>query len=288
MQNMQERQEAPGKALLSAQQVQSMLHVDRSTVYRMAEDGRLPAIKVGRQWRFPASRIEAFLAGAEDRGDDVIDITAARGRSRPAPGRGRPCTPTVDVETASAVAQVAADLLGVMMVVTDMDGRPLIDVTNPCPWFAERLDDPELLATCAEEWQALADDPDLEPRFHTGELGFECARAFVRSGSSLVAMVLAGGIAPGAPADATGEETPSEPDGLVETPDGLYRLSTRQRRRVLAALPKVAASLSRVASRRSDGEDTTPQDATPHDTTPHDTTPPAGARSTTTVERKEP
>ena len=38
-----------------------LLGVDRSTVYRMAEDGRLPAVKVGRQWRFPADRIEAVL-----------------------------------------------------------------------------------------------------------------------------------------------------------------------------------------------------------------------------------
>ena len=38
-----------------------MINVDLSTVYRMAEDGRLPAIKVGRQWRFPADRVAELL-----------------------------------------------------------------------------------------------------------------------------------------------------------------------------------------------------------------------------------
>ena len=48
--------------LLSARQVQDILHIDRSTVYRMAEDGRLPAIRVGKQWRFPAEEIYALVA----------------------------------------------------------------------------------------------------------------------------------------------------------------------------------------------------------------------------------
>ena len=35
--------------LLTTQQLQELIRVDRSTIYRMAEDGRLPAVKVGRQ-----------------------------------------------------------------------------------------------------------------------------------------------------------------------------------------------------------------------------------------------
>jgi excisionase family DNA binding protein len=50
--------------MLTAQQVQDLLDVDASTVYRMAGDGRLPAVRIGRQWRFPAAAIEALLAPA--------------------------------------------------------------------------------------------------------------------------------------------------------------------------------------------------------------------------------
>ncbi len=196
--------------LLTAQQVQRMLGVDRSTVYRMAEDGRLPALKIGRQWRFPSHEIERLL---------VVDH---QGVTRP----GAAADPTGGA--ASSVISVAADLLGVMMVVTDMHGRPLTAVANPCTWFAARAEDQESIAACVAEWQLMADDLDFEPRFRTGLLGFECARAYIRSGSSLVGMVLAGGVAPAGTENAE-----------------LHRLDDEQRRRVLTALPKISSALSR-------------------------------------------
>jgi len=203
-----------------------MLDVDRSTVYRMAEDGRLPAIKVGRQWRFPTEQIaEVLRVGAHvDSQGFAFGVLASR---QPPLGTEAPFT-----GVAAAVSQVAADLLGVMMVVTDMQGHPLTEVVNPCPWFAARSGDPELIDACVAEWRLLADDPDFEPRLAVGVLGFECARAFVRHGTSLVGMVLAGGIAPaGGPAA------------------GLYELDDAGRGRVLAALPRVAATLSRASAR---------------------------------------
>ena len=228
MQERQDPQKTAGHAvqsdLLTAQQVQDLLRVDRSTVYRMAESGRLTAVKVGRQWRFPTASIRSLLHGS----GVVVDAVPAA--PRPAP------TPRVpDRQQATAVLELAAHLLGVMLVVTDMDGRPVTDVVNPCPWFAARLDDPALLETCTQEWQDLADDPDLEPRFRTGAHGFDCARSFVRVGSGLVGMVLAGGIAP--------------PDGSQAQEPGLYHLDGTARQRVLTALPRVAAALSSVPAR---------------------------------------
>jgi excisionase family DNA binding protein len=198
-----------GQSLLTARQVQTMFGVDRSTVYRMAEDGRLPALKIGRQWRFRPEEIERLLAANPDTA--TLDGTP-------------PALPA----SAAAVVEVAADLLGVMMVAADMHGRPLTGVANPSRWFATRADDPASLADCVAEWKMLADEPDFEPQFLTGQLGFQCARAYIRSGTSLVGMVLAGGVAP------PGNDS-----------DELYHLDDTQRGRVLAALPKVAAALSR-------------------------------------------
>ena len=198
-----------GQSLLTARQVQTMFGVDRSTVYRMAEDGRLPALKIGRQWRFRPEEIERLLVASP--------ATATLNGSPPA-------LPA----SAAAVVEVAADLLGVMMVAADMHGRPLTDVANPSRWFAARADDPASLADCVAEWKMLADEPDFEPQFLTGQLGFQCARAYIRSGTSLVGTVLAGGVAP------PGNDS-----------DELYHLDAAQRGRVLTALPKVAAALSR-------------------------------------------
>jgi excisionase family DNA binding protein len=203
--------------LLTADEVGRLLDIDASTVYRMAGDGRLPAVKIGRQWRFPAERIARLLE----------PVTAPTLPPASAPTPGAPIRP----DAAQPVVDVAAELLGVMMVVTDMTGRPLTAVANPCPAFEARATDADLITTCTIEWRALAEDLDFEPRFRSGALGFECARAFVRRGPELVGMVLAGGVA------TEGDTSP-----------GLYALDPDQRRQVLAALPKVAATLSRVAS----------------------------------------
>lgn len=49
--------------LLTTKELQDVLHVDRTTIYRMAESGRIPAVKVGNQWRFP--RADRDLAAAQ-------------------------------------------------------------------------------------------------------------------------------------------------------------------------------------------------------------------------------
>jgi len=78
--------------LLTAAQVQHLFHVDRSTVYRMAEDGRLPAVKIGRQWRFPALPIRSLLGG----------IDAARTPAGPRTDAATTDAPSTDATTADS------------------------------------------------------------------------------------------------------------------------------------------------------------------------------------------
>ena len=65
---------------LTARDVQELIRVDRSTIYRMAESGRLPAIKVGRQWRFPADAVHAWLAACGNGADgDLVMMPSNAG-----------------------------------------------------------------------------------------------------------------------------------------------------------------------------------------------------------------
>jgi len=48
---------------LTTKQVQNLFKVDRITVYRMLQDGRLKGIKIGNQWRFSQSEVERMLNG---------------------------------------------------------------------------------------------------------------------------------------------------------------------------------------------------------------------------------
>lgn len=47
--------------LLTVAEVAELLRINKSTVYRMAKQGRLPATRVGRQWRFRESVLEGLL-----------------------------------------------------------------------------------------------------------------------------------------------------------------------------------------------------------------------------------
>ncbi len=227
---MKTMQDLSGGSLMSAEDVESLLGIDKSTIYRMAQDGRLPAIKVGRQWRFPAEPIRTLLNGAG------VTLPAATSTARAAePTALSPA----DAALLQPIVDLAAELLGVMMVITDMEGNPTTEVANPCSWFAARQDDPEVLDACIADWRAFAGEQAFAPAFREGPHGFECARALVREGNQLVGMVLAGGVAPGDVAL----------DGPRDVSDGLYHLTAADRAVLLAALPRVAATISRVTSR---------------------------------------
>ncbi|MBN1582236.1 MAG: helix-turn-helix domain-containing protein [Anaerolineae bacterium] len=51
----------PLQALLNIKKVAAFLGVSTATVYTWAQNGRLPAIKVGRSWRFRQSDLELWL-----------------------------------------------------------------------------------------------------------------------------------------------------------------------------------------------------------------------------------
>lgn len=200
------------EGLLTARDVQQILQVDRSTVYRMAEDGRLPAIRVGRSWRFAPT-----------------DIAAVLGPNTPAPSASSPTRPAF-AALCSAVVEVAAELLGVSLVITDMTGAPMTEVANPCQWFTSRQDDPDALTGCVSEWAALANETDLTATFRVNHAGFQCARSFLRAEHRLIGMVIAGGIAP--------------PDTAPAARPDLHHLTDRERARVLQTLPRIAATIS--------------------------------------------
>jgi excisionase family DNA binding protein len=73
---------------LTTEEVLEYLQVNLRTVYRLIKAGKIPAVRVGRQWRFRKRDIDAWLDTQRPRGDRgpataVADKPAARdGRSR--------------------------------------------------------------------------------------------------------------------------------------------------------------------------------------------------------------
>lgn len=234
--------------LLTARELQEMLQVDRSTIYRMAESGRLPAIKVGRQWRFPSDQIRSWLGDKEAPPQDTPPLAPVTDGSLGA---------LLPREYVDEMSELLGQLLGVMVVVTDMDGRPLSDAANPCGLFAAINENDDAVSRCVVSWKRLADQIELQPRFAPSHMGLLCARSYLRVGTELKGMVLVGGIAP--------ELWPPDPIELESIADGfgvpldivknhvheVYRLDEAGRTKVLSFLPRMAQMLSKIATERT-------------------------------------
>ncbi len=216
---------------LTARDVQELIRVDRSTIYRMAESGRLPAIKVGRQWRFPADAVHAWLEASEN------------GRDNPRP-----------ISAAQEITDLFADLYGVMVIVTDIAGNPITGVSNPCGYYSAVSNEAAALDRCIAEWNALGGQYDFEPRLRPSHLGFLCTRAFIRIGNELSGMVISGGIAPDdwPPSAERVEEIAAEsrvPLPIVEQNIAdVHRIGPADQERFLAAIPVLARHLSTIAT----------------------------------------
>ena len=48
--------------IMTLEEVAKYLRVHKSTVYRLAQNGTIPAVKVAYQWRFKKAHIDAWLS----------------------------------------------------------------------------------------------------------------------------------------------------------------------------------------------------------------------------------
>jgi excisionase family DNA binding protein len=198
--------------LLTTNQVINMLHVDRTTIYRMVEDGRLPAVRVGKQWRFPKDILERWLA-AQATASASLAMANATGASADTVLAGADAAIARTSELAAAplagtlaellplacvqmVQDAFADLLGVMLIVTHMDGQPVTRASNPHGFFRAISMDQTAAQHCFWDWCKLADTLALDPRMTPGECGLLWTRGLIRVGSELKGMLVGGGLAP--------------------------------------------------------------------------------------------
>lgn len=65
--------------LLRPETVADMLCVDRSTVYKLQREGRLPCVRIGEAVRFRLSDIEGFIANGGTKRDSVLSFSRKTG-----------------------------------------------------------------------------------------------------------------------------------------------------------------------------------------------------------------
>src|SRR5688500_1299312 len=85
------------ETFLTTEEVLEYLQVNLRTVYRLIKAGKIPAVRVGRQWRFRKRDIDAWLDSQRPRGGAARPTPAVPARPAAA-GGGRPRILVVDDE----------------------------------------------------------------------------------------------------------------------------------------------------------------------------------------------
>ncbi|MFQ5401786.1 MAG: PocR ligand-binding domain-containing protein [Anaerolineae bacterium] len=149
-----------------------------------------------------------------------------------------------------------AELLGVMIVVTDIEGRPINRPTNPYGLYTTVSQQPGAMAQFIQSWRGLATAVDLTPTFRPGHLGLLCARSLIAVGTELKGMVITGCVAPDdwpPPSETTAAISNRFEMSIEDFSNHLhevYRLDQTQKNRVLSTLPKISTLIAHIVEDR--------------------------------------
>lgn len=162
--------------LLTTKQLQEYLKVDRITVYRMLNDGRLSGVKIGNQWRFQKAEIERLLG---DMGR--VPRNGSRGDVQDFPS-----------DCIVKVQQLFAGLLGIGAVIVTLQGEPLHDPEYGNPFCQYMLTHPETRKKCQASWRKIAGDGNGQTGFHTCHAGLNYLKAPITVDEKPAAWLIAG------------------------------------------------------------------------------------------------
>ena len=120
------------ETFLTTEEVLEYLQVNLRTVYRLIKAGKIPAVRVGRQWRFRKRDIDAWLDSQRLRGG--ARAAAAPATARPATGTTRPRVLVVDDE--ASIRDLLAKTLALAEYDVDVaaDGRSALERMRMYPY----------------------------------------------------------------------------------------------------------------------------------------------------------
>jgi excisionase family DNA binding protein len=121
------------ETFLTTEEVLEYLQVNLRTVYRLIKAGKIPAVRVGRQWRFRKSDIDAWLDSQRPRASGRSGV-APQAAARIAPITGRPRVLVVDDE--ASIRDLLAKTLALAEYDVDVapDGRSALERMRMYPY----------------------------------------------------------------------------------------------------------------------------------------------------------
>ena len=118
------------ETFLTTEEVLAYLQVNLRTVYRLIKAGKIPAVRVGRQWRFRKRDIDAWLDSQRPRGNKPVPAA----EPEPRPDTGRPRVLVVDDE--ASIRDLLSKTLALAEYDVDAapDGRSALDRLRMYPY----------------------------------------------------------------------------------------------------------------------------------------------------------
>lgn len=172
---------------LTTKQLMDLLQVDRTTIYRMLNEGRLPAVRVGGQWRFSRQAIDTWLHG-----QNALPPTTAKPLA-PAAAASAPLDPAIlPLSCLQPIQEVFAQTSEVGAVTTDVRGKPIVEMSNPGSFCRLILSTAAGRRKCQASWQKLARQHTAPPRLEKCHAGLTYARGRILVADQFIAMFFVG------------------------------------------------------------------------------------------------
>lgn len=164
--------------LLTTKQVQDLFKIDRITVYRMLNDGRIKGIKVGNQWRFSRSEISRLLGESEEVKNS----------------NNQPILKVSDFpsDCVEHLQEIFAGIIGVGAITVNLDGEPLTKAQFSNPFCKMMLENPSTQKACQNTWRRIALKTAGNSAFHVCHAGLCYLRSPVRMDGRTVAWMVTG------------------------------------------------------------------------------------------------
>lgn len=229
---------------LTAKQVQELLNVDRTTIYRMLKDGRLQGVKMGKHWRFPEHAVEELLQN--------VKVPTSILKETNHDHFPLPCMQSIQ-DVFAEVAEVGA-------LTADHQGQPITEISNTCEFCQMILNSPKGRDGCISSWKHLAEQPTTRPVFSPCHAGLMYARARIEIRGELAAILVTGQFyaEPPDPVEAEARyerlalDYQIDPQLLKQAGQMISILDVRRISKISGWLEKVAQSFKQIGTERTD------------------------------------
>jgi excisionase family DNA binding protein len=204
--------------LLTAREVQEILKVDRITIYRMLNDGRLKGSKIGQQWRFLRHDVELLL------------------KNEPPVEKNIPLEPNSNFPThcIQTIQDLFSDVSQNSAMIVDAQGEPLTQVTHPCSFCQLMLQNPKGQEACRATWRAIAEQANSGAKTFTCHAGVQYAAAPIMDDGKPVGFFLTGQFHWQKPDDYKESE-------ILQQLSSAYNLPLEQLQQAASAVPVIDA-----------------------------------------------